>query len=128
MINEELETKVLHFLVAALGGHSVTIVRHEPVGVGRIVGFSVGKNRSFAIRDLLELISGPDDGRPCAMDKFVADLFEACDDPLDRIDAIDEWLHGDWPAAMAYLKDEDEPGEHQEVLDAIDACNSGEDK
>jgi hypothetical protein len=48
-----------------------------------------------------------DDGRPCAMDKFVADLFEACDDPLDRIDAIDEWLHGDWPAAMAYLEDED---------------------
>lgn len=81
------------------------------------------------VTEIAEALIGPDDGRPCHMDKFVADLFEACDDPLDRIDAIDEWLHGDWPAAMAYLKDDDaEPGEHQEVFDAIEACNSGEDE
>jgi hypothetical protein len=108
MINEELETKVLHFLVEKLGGHSVTIVRDAGTPDARtLMGFSVSKRKTFAIRDLLELINGPDDGRPCHMDKFVADLFEACDDPLDRIDAINEWLHGDWPAAMAYLKDED---------------------
>jgi hypothetical protein len=108
MINEELETKVLHVLVEKLGGHSVTIVRDAGTPDARtLMGFSVSKRKTFAIRDLLELINGPDDGRPCHMDKFVADLFEACDDPLDRIDAINEWLHGDWPAAMAYLKDED---------------------
>lgn len=106
------ETQVLHFLVEKLGGHSVTIIRDAGTPDARtMLGFSVGKNKSFAIRDLLDLINGPDDGRPCAMDEFVSKLFEACDDPLDRIDAIDEWLHGDWPAAMAYLEDEDAPGE-----------------
>lgn len=126
-MNEELETKVLHFLVEKLGGHKVEIITHEEPPM---IGYCLTNKGTFAIRDLIELINGPDDGRPCHMDKFVADLFEACDDPLDRIDAIDEWLHGDWPAAMAYLKDEDdaEPGEHREVLDAIDACNTGEDE
>lgn len=80
--------------------------------------------------EIVEALNGPDDGRPCAMDKFVADLHEATDDAFERDEAITHWLYGDWDEAMAYLKDEDadEPGEHQEVLDAIDACNSGDDE
>lgn len=103
----DLETKIMHFLVEKLGGHSLTIVRNigTPETV-RLLGFSVGKG-SFAIRDLLDVVNGPDDGRPCAMDKFVADLFEACDDHYDREAAINHWLHGEWTEAMAYLKDED---------------------
>ncbi|MFK3857801.1 hypothetical protein [Agrobacterium pusense] len=257
-----IETEVMQYLVAALGGHSVTIVRHEPVGVEKLLGFSVGKNRSFAIRDLLDRVTaltvkphweveefkiwkgideekpcwsglnivtddwheansyveylsgnkpegvfrvafakfqpigvtrpapsvavkalewelraynsgnhnqyishsivgtyaitdlrtlgwfewlnrsgGPvgrvetleeakaaaqadyearirsalsaqmqtpaiDDGRPCAMDVFAAALQDDCDDPFDRWEAIVEWLHGDWDAALSYLEDE----------------------
>ena len=127
MITEE---QILHFLVEKLGGHSVTILRPSNTpGSRTMLGFSVGKNRSVAIRDLLDLINGPDDGRPCSMDKFVADLHEVTDDAYDRDEAITHWLYGDWDEAMAYLKDDDaEPGEHQEVIDAIDACNSGEDE
>lgn len=104
MIKEELETKVLHFLVEALGGHEVRIVRKD---VGSLMGFSVSNRKTFAIRDLLDVVNGPDDGRPCAMDKFVADLFEATDDTFERDEAITHWLYGDWDEAMAYLKDED---------------------
>ncbi|QBQ72126.1 hypothetical protein Milano_104 [Agrobacterium phage Milano] len=109
MINEELETQVLHFLVEKLGGHSVTIVRDAGTPDAQsLTGFSVSNSKTFAIRDLLELINGPDDGRPCHMDKFVADLHEATDDTFERDEAITHWLYGDWPAAMEYLKDEDE--------------------
>lgn len=52
-------------------------------------------------------VENPDDGRPCTMDNFVANLFEACDDHYDREAAINHWLHGEWTEAMAYLKDED---------------------
>jgi hypothetical protein len=46
-----------------------------------------------------------DDGRPCNMDVFAAALFEDCEDHFDRADAIDEWLHGDWSAALSYLEE-----------------------
>lgn len=107
---EELD--VMHFLVATLNGHSVTIVRDAGTPEAkRMLGFSVGRNRTLAVRDLLDVVNGPDDGRPCAMDKFVSDLFEVCDDPFDREAAINDWLHGDWPSAMAYLEDPDTPEE-----------------
>lgn len=44
-----------------------------------------------------------DDGRPCAMDLFTAHLIEDCDDDADIRDAVNEWNHGDWPKALAYL-------------------------
>ncbi|AFH19783.1 hypothetical protein F406_gp032 [Agrobacterium phage 7-7-1] len=103
----DLETKIMHFLVEALGGHSVTIVRSAMTPEEtRMLGFRVGRG-SFAIRDLLDVVNGPDDGRPCAMDKFVADLHEATDDTFERDEAITHWLYGSWDEAMAYLKDED---------------------
>lgn len=102
---EELE--VMHFLVATLNGHSVTIVRDAGTpDAKRLLGFSVGRNRTLAVRDLLDAINGPDDGRPCTMDKFAAALQDDCDDPFDRWEAIVEWLHGDWDAALSYLEDE----------------------
>jgi len=44
-----------------------------------------------------------DDGRPCEMDIFTAHLLEECDDHHDIRDAINEWNHGDWDKALAYL-------------------------
>lgn len=44
-----------------------------------------------------------DDGRPCAMDVFTAHLLDDCDDDHDVRDAVNEWNHGDWPKALAYL-------------------------
>lgn len=55
----------------------------------------------------LETLIDVGDGRPCAMDKFVADLHEATDDTFERDEAITHWLYGSWDEAMAYLKDED---------------------
>ena len=43
------------------------------------------------------------DGRPCAMDVFVGYLFEDCDDPYNRSDAIKEWQEGDWECALSWL-------------------------
>ena len=47
-----------------------------------------------------------DDGRPMNTDVFLGKLFEACDDLWERCEAINEWLHGDWPAALEYLEGE----------------------
>jgi hypothetical protein len=100
----EAETKFAQYLVASAGAHFVTVVRR---GVGELLGIRV-PGQTFIVRELLEAASKswPDDGRPCSMDVFVAALFEDCDDPLDRADAIDEWLHGGWEAALSYLEDE----------------------
>lgn len=48
----DLETAILTFLCEKLGGHSITIVRK---GVGRFQGFSVGRLRSIALRDLIDI-------------------------------------------------------------------------
>ena len=64
------------------------------------------------------------DGRPMNTDVFLGKLFEACDDKYDRSDAIDEWLHGDWNAALEYLGEADHSAPAEvEVLEyaAIDA-------
>lgn len=47
-----------------------------------------------------------DDGRPMNTDVFLGKLFEACECHWERCEAINEWLHGDWPAALEYLEGE----------------------
>ena len=47
-----------------------------------------------------------EDGRLCTMDQFASALFEEFDDVFVRSDAINEWLYGDWDAALSYLKEE----------------------
>lgn len=51
----EREQRALHFLVEALGGHFVTIVRK---GEGRIAGFSVSNRKTLALKDFLGFIDG----------------------------------------------------------------------
>lgn len=83
----------------------MTVVRR---GVGEMLGVRV-PGQTFVVQELMEAAAAnidPGDGRPCSMDVFAAALFEDCDDHFDRADAIDEWLHGDWDAALSYLDDD----------------------
>jgi hypothetical protein len=56
--DEAKELEILYFLVERLGGHQVRVVRP---GVGSMIGFSVSRRKTFAIRDLLEIVSGTAD-------------------------------------------------------------------
>lgn len=58
------------------------------------------KQRVQAVIDKNPII---DDGRPCDMDVFAAFLVDDCDDHYDFRDAVNEWNHGDWSKALAYL-------------------------
>ncbi|MBP2613050.1 hypothetical protein [Agrobacterium pusense] len=100
----EAEKDFAKYLVANHGAHFVTVVRR---GVGRLLGVSIPR-QTIVVKELMDAASkeNPSDGRPCSMDVFVAALFEDCDDHFDRADAIEEWLHGDWEAALSYLEDE----------------------
>ena len=99
----EAETKFAEHLVREYGAHFVTVVRF---GVGELLGVRV-PGGTFIVSELMDAAAKcePSDGRPCNMDVFAAALFEDCEDHFDRADAIEEWLHGDWSAALSYLEE-----------------------
>ena len=54
-VTTDVQTKMLHFLVNALGGHEVRIVRDGDRS-NPLIGFSISRRKTFAITDLLEAI------------------------------------------------------------------------
>ncbi len=74
----------------------------------RIIGNVRAGDIARAVRSALSAqvqdVAG--DGRPCSMDEFVSALFSDGADHFDVKDAINEWLRGDWGAALSYLNDD----------------------
>jgi len=61
-------------------------------------------------------LKDPGDGRPCTMDEFVAALYEDCRDNMERNEAIEFWLYGDWAGAFNYLSVESAQRLHAKSL------------